>query len=314
MKNAPVFRVIVAAAPLLAFCACGGGEAPFLASGVFEATEVIVSAEATGRLLELTAEEGTTVTADDVVGKVDCRQLELQREQLTTRIAGMHTRVTDVGTQTAALNQQIAAAVREKDRILELVRGGSATGKNLDDINAQIAVLRRQKAAATQSLTTGNQVIDDETAAMNIQAAQLDDQIARCTIKSPVGGTILVRYAERGEVTTMGKALFKVGDMENMFLRAYVTADQLTTLRLGQTVRLQADFGATESRMYDGRIAWISDKAEFTPRTIQTRDERANQVYAVKIAVKNDGFLKLGMYGVVLAENQNAGASGSQHQ
>jgi len=314
MKNAPVFRVIVAAAPLLAFCACGGGEAPFLASGVFEATEVIVSAEATGRLLELTAEEGTTVTADDVVGKVDCRQLELQREQLTTRIAGMHTRVTDVGTQTAALNQQIAAAVREKDRILELVRGGSATGKNLDDINAQIAVLRRQKAAATQSLTTGNQVIDDETAAMNIQAAQLDDQIARCTIKSPVGGTILVMYAERGEVTTMGKALFKVGDMENMFLRAYVTADQLTTLRLGQTVRLQADFGATESRMYDGRIAWISDKAEFTPRTIQTRDERANQVYAVKIAVKNDGFLKLGMYGVVLAENQNAGASGSQHQ
>lgn len=306
--------IVLAVAALCAAAGCGDKEPPPFASGVFEATETIVSAEANGRLLSLAVEEGQAVATDAVVATIDCRQLELQREQLAVRIASLDTRVTDIGTQTAALDQQIAAATRERERVQELLRGGSATGKNLDDINAQIAVLKKQKAAARQSLTTGNKVIDDERAAMQVQLAQLDDGIARCTLKSPVGGTVMVKYAQAGEVAAMGKALFKVADMDNMFLRAYVTADQLSTVKLGQTLPVRADFGAEGSRDYEGRIAWIATKSEFTPKTIQTRDERANQVFAVKLAVKNDGFLKLGMYGYVPAGADNGGTAGPAHK
>ncbi len=306
-----VFAAVAALQPL---AGCGAKEPVPFASGVFEATETIVSAEAVGRLLELRVEEGQAIAAGDVVAVTDCRQIELQREQLALRIANLDTRVTDIRTQTAALDQQIAAATRERNRIVELLKGGSATGKNLDDIDAQIAVLKKQKVAARQSMTTGNQVIDDERAAMELQLAQVDDQIARCTLKSPVGGTVMVKYAQAGEVAALGRALFKVADMDNMFLRAYVTADQLSTVKLGQQVKVRADAGAEGGRDYDGRIAWIATKSEFTPKTIQTRNERANQVWAVKIAVKNDGFLKLGMYGLVPAGGGDAGNPGEKHK
>ncbi|HOD00212.1 MAG TPA: HlyD family efflux transporter periplasmic adaptor subunit, partial [Myxococcota bacterium] len=242
------------------------------------------------------------------------RQIELQREQLVTRMNGLKTRVTDVYTQTAALNQQIAAAEKEKRRVQELLAGGSATGKQLDDVTAQIEVLKRQRAAAAQSMKTGNRVIDDERAAMEVQLAQFDDQIARCELKSPVSGTVLVKYAQQGEFTATGKALFKLADMKNMFLRAYVTADQLSRMKLGQAVKVRADFGPEGSRDYDGRIAWVATKSEFTPKTIQTRDERANLVYAVKVAITNDGFLKLGMYGSIPMEAENGGNPGAEHK
>lgn len=308
-----LIAIVLAGVALAAAAGCGDKEPVPFASGVFEATETIVSAEANGRLLTFTVEEGGTVTADAVIATIDCRQLELSREQLVIRIDNLQTRVTDVGTQTAALNQQIAALERERDRVQELLRGGSATGKNLDDINAQIAVLKKQKTAARQSMTTGNQVIDDERAAMQVQLAQIDDQIGRCTLKSPVSGTVMIKYSQAGELAIMGKALFKVADMDNMFLRAYITADQLSQVKLGQTMKVRADFGAEGGRDYEGRIAWVATKSEFTPKTIQTRDERANQVYAVKIAVKNDGFLKLGMYGYVPAGAQDAGSAGPAH-
>lgn len=301
---------MIACCALIAAAGCARKEPVPFASGVFEATETIVSAEANGRLLTLNVEEGQTVAADAVVATIDCRQLELQREQLVIRIDNLQTRFTDIGTQTAAIDQQIAAAIRERDRVQELLQGGSATGKNLDDINAQIAVLKRQRLAARQSLKTGNQVIDDEKAVMQVQLEQLEDQIARCTLKSPVGGTVMVKYSQTGEIAVMGKALFKVADMDNLFLRAYVTADQLSQVKLGQPMKVRADFGKEGGRDYEGSIAWIATKSEFTPKTIQTRDERANQVYAVKIAVKNDGFLKLGMYGYVPSGAQDGGTAG----
>ena len=305
---------LIPAAAVLFVAACSGDESPIFASGVFEATEVIVSSEATGRLLEFTPVEGLEIAAGDVIGKVDCRQIELQREQFVTRMNGLQTRVTDVYTQTAALNQQIAAAQKEKRRVEELLAGGSATGKQLDDVVAQIEVLKRQRAAVAQSMKTGNRVIDDERAAMEVQLAQLDDQIARCELKSPVSGTVLVKYAQQGEFTATGKALFKLADMKNMFLRAYVTADQLSRMKLGQAVKVRADFGSEGSRDYDGRIAWVATKSEFTPKTIQTRDERANLVYAVKVAITNDGFLKLGMYGSIPMEAENGGNPGAEHK
>ncbi|HOA14444.1 MAG TPA: HlyD family efflux transporter periplasmic adaptor subunit [Myxococcota bacterium] len=311
MKRLTVFIIT---GTLLGATACSGKKELLFASGVFEATEIVVSSEATGRLVEFTPVEGLEIAAGDVVGKVDCRQIELQREQLVTRMNGLQTRVTDVYTQTAALNQQIAAAEKEKRRVQELLAGGSATGKQMDDVVAQIEVLKRQRAAAAQSMKIGNRVIDDERAAMEVQLAQLDDQIARCTLKSPVSGTVLVKYAQQGEFTATGKALFKLADMRNMFLRAYVTADQLSQVKLGQTVKVRADFGPEGNRDYDGRIAWVATKSEFTPKTIQTRDERANQVYAVKVAVTNDGFLKLGMYGAIPMGTGDAGNPGAEHK
>jgi HlyD family secretion protein len=311
-KAAALFLVIVPA--FAAMAGCGNKDGAIFASGVFEATETIVSAEANGRLLTLTIEEGAEVKAGDQVGTIECRQVELQREQLVARMNGLQTRVADIGTQTAPLDRQIAAAEREKARVEELLKGGSATGKQLDDVNAQIEVLRRQKAAARQSLSTGNRVLDDERAAMQVQLDQIDDQIARCTIKCPVNGTVMVKYAQAGELAAIGRALFKVADMQAMYLRAYVTADQLTRVKLGQALKVSADFGAGESREYDGHISWIATKSEFTPKTILTRDERANQVYAVKVAVKNDGFLKLGMYGSIPAGTDDAGAARGTHK
>jgi HlyD family secretion protein len=292
---------------------CARDDGALFATGVFEATEVIVSSEATGRLLELSVTEGQDIAAGDLVARIDCRQLELQRQEVATRMSGLKTRVTDVATQTAALAEQLATAERERKRVAILIAGGAATQKQVDDVEAEIALLHRQQAAATQSLTTGNRVLEDERADMLAQLAQLDDQIARCTFKAPAPGTVLVKYAQQGEFTASGKALFKLADMKNMILRAYVTADQLTQLKLGQAVRVRADFGLDGSREYDGRIAWIATRSEFTPKTIQTRDERANQVYAVKVAVTNDGFLKLGMYGSIPLGEDHAGNPGAGH-
>ncbi|HEY4156624.1 MAG TPA: HlyD family efflux transporter periplasmic adaptor subunit [Polyangiaceae bacterium] len=303
---------------LAAASSCAPKEAPPAAAGAFEATDTIVSSEGSGRLVTLLVEEGQEVAAGDVVGQLDCKQLELQRDFLAAQIGGLRTRVTDVGTQTAPLKQQIDSAEREQKRIEKLAATGAMTQKQLDDANAQVAVLHSQEEATTQSLKTGNNTLSDQRTAMEIQRAQLDDQIARCTIKSPIEGTVLAKYAEQGEFTAPGKPLFKVADMKHLFLRAYVTADQVTQMKLGQTVSVRADFGADGTRSYDGTIIWISDKSEFTPKTILTRDERADLVYAVKIAVTNDGFLKLGMYGFVpslsATEVAHAGDQRAEHR
>jgi HlyD family secretion protein len=278
---------------------CGKSKDDADASGTFEATEVIVSAEATGKILNFNIEEGQTLTANQPVGTIDSIQLFLRKKQLNSSDKSIQVRRPDVQKQIAAIEQQIVTAKTERKRIENLLKANAATQKQLDDITAQIDVLAKQLDAQKSTLTTTNLGITNDSESMKLQIAQINDQLKKCRIISPIDGTVLVKYAEMGEVTAPGKALFKVADINNIILRAYVTNDQLTQLKIGQKVKVSSDFGKDKNREYAGTVAWISDKAEFTPKTIQTRDERANLVYAVKINVKNDGFLKIGMYGDV---------------
>ena len=281
------------------FVACGNKKGDYDASGIFETTEVIVSSEANGKILELNLEEGQIVDPDVPMGYIDTTQLYLKKMQLFASNQAVRSKQTDVPRQIAAIQQQIATQKKEQVRFENLVKSNAANQKQLDDINAQILYLEKQLAAQTEVLMNSNRGISEESSSMQIQVAQLNDQIAKSLIKSPIKGTVLSKYAEQGELAVQGKALFKVGDIENMILRAYITASQLTQLKVGQTVQVFSDLGEVDRKEYSGTIEWISDKAEFTPKTIQTRDERANLVYAVKIAVKNDGYIKRGMYGEI---------------
>ncbi|MBF0576243.1 HlyD family secretion protein [Dysgonomonas sp. GY617] len=279
--------------------ACGNKKGDYDASGIFETTEVIVSSEANGKILELNLEEGQIVNPDVPMGYIDTTQLYLKKMQLLASNQAVKSKQTDVPRQIAAIQQQIVTQKKEQARFENLVKSNAANQKQLDDINAQILYLEKQLAAQTEVLMNSNRGISEESSSMQIQVAQLNDQIVKSVIKSPIKGTILSKYAEQGELAVQGKALFKVGDIENMILRAYISASQLTQLKVGQTVQVFSDLGEADRKEYSGTIEWISDKAEFTPKTIQTRDERANLVYAVKIAVKNDGYIKRGMYGEI---------------
>jgi len=277
--------------------ACGRGKGDYDASGVFETTEVIVSAEANGKIMQFDIEEGQLLDAGREIGYIDTVQLYLKKMQLQANMKSVKTRYTDVPRQIAATKQQIATQRNELRRFENLVKSNAANQKQVDDINAQILVLERQLAAQTETLENSNRGVSEESTGLDIQVTQLNDQLQKSIITSPIRGTVLSKYAEQGELATQGRALFKIADMDNMFLRAYITSGQLTEVKIGQQVRVFADFGEKDIKEYAGTITWISDKSEFTPKTIQTRDERANLVYAVKIAVKNDGDLKKGMYG-----------------
>lgn len=279
------------------FTACAPVDGKFDASGTFEAVEVIVSPEMPGRIISLDAGEGDAVKAGQIVANVDAVQLELRRAQLRAAIRGAESRRPDVDIQTAAVRQQLETARTEKKRIENLLKSDAASVKQFDDMDALIASLEKQLAAQRSSLEGNSKGITEESSALEIQIAQLDDQIAKCAVRSPIDGTVLVKYAEKGEFSAAGKPLFSVADMDRMFLRAYITSDQLAGVRNGQDVTVYVESGDKEYRRYPGRIVWISGKAEFTPKTVQTRDERANLVYAVKAAVDSDGFLKIGMYG-----------------
>ena len=278
---------------------CGGKDGEYDASGTFEATEIIVSSEANGKILSLDIVEGQQLEAGAPVGTIDSTQLYLKKRQLLTSVRGVEVRRPEYNKQIAATQQQIATQISEKARIERLVKAEAANQKQLDDINSSISVLQKQLEAQKSSLTTTTSGMSEDAAALMIQVDQLNDQLSKCRILSPIKGTVLVKYAEAGELTGSGKPLFKIADIENMILRAYITSDIITKLKLNQEVKVFADFGEKEMREYQGTIVWISDKAEFTPKTIQTKKERANLVYAVKIAVKNDGYIKIGMYGEV---------------
>jgi HlyD family secretion protein len=266
------------------------------ASGTFETTEIIVSAEASGKILFLDVNEGDEVKENQVLGVIDTMQLYLSKLQLQKNVKATNTRKTDVNAQMAVLQDQLSTAKREKQRIENLLKANAANKKQLDDANAQISLLEKQIAAQRSNMERGNISINEESSALEVQIAQLDDQLKKSYISSPINGTVLVKYAEKGEIAAQGRALFKVADMENMILRAYISASQFNQLKLGQEVTIFADFGESTTRKYEGKVTWISEKAEFTPKTVQTKDERDNLVYAVKIAVKNDGYLKIGMY------------------
>ena len=277
-----------------------GTDTTFDAQGTFEATEVVVSSEATGRILSFDVEEGSTIACNDVVGAIDSLQLHLQRKQLVAQQAALLGSRPDINKQVSSLREQIAKQRSEKARIENMLRDGAATQKQYDDIDAQIKVLEGQLEATLSTLDKNTATINTTSAALEAQIAALDDRIAKCSIVAPVSGTVLVKYAEEGELASVGKPLMKVADLEKIYLRAYFTSDQLSKIKLGDEVKVVADFGGDERYDYVGRIAWISSESEFTPKTIQTKDSRANLVYAVKIAVENDGKLKIGLQGEVV--------------
>ena len=289
--------VYIAAVVLAASC---GTEAEFDAQGTFEATEVVVSSEATGRILNFEVEEGMAVEANQMVGVIDSVQLHLQRKQLVAQQSALLGSRPDVKKQVAALREQIAKQNEELRRVENMLKDGAATTKQKDDIEAQIKILERQLDATLSTLDKNTSTINNNSAALEAQIAALDDRISKCSIISPVGGTVLVKYAEAGELATVGKPLMKIADLDNIYLRAYFTSDQLAKVNLGDKVKVVADFGGEERYDYTGRVAWISPESEFTPKTIQTKDSRANLVYAVKIAVENDGRLKIGLAGEVV--------------
>lgn len=285
--------------PLLVLLAasCVEGNKAYDASGVFESTEVTVSAEGNGKILSLDLQEGDRLEAGQIVGCIDTVQLHLSEIQLEASRRAVGSGRLDISRQIAALESQIGKQRQELDRFTKLEKAGASNRKQVEDIQAQIETLERQLAAQKESLNSSNRNVSGQADALEAQIEQIRDRIRKCVITSPVAGTVLAKYSEAGEFAALGRALFKVADIDNIRLRAYITADQLTTLKLGQQVRVFADQGNSGRKEYAGTLIWISDKAEFTPKTIQTRDERANLVYAVKIAVENDGLIKLGMYG-----------------
>lgn len=285
--------------PLLIFTACGNSRSNYDASGTFEATEVIVSSEADGKIMHFNVEEGQLLQAEQEVGCIDTLQLHLKKMQLLTTGKAVAHKSIDINKQIAATKEQIGKAEYERKRTENLLKENAATQKQIDDINSQIAVLKKQLEAQISTLQRGNASITEESSSYDIQVAQLEERLHKCHIISPISGTILAKYTEKGELAISGKPLFKIADMQNIFLRAYITASQLSHFKLGDKVKVYSDLGDDDYREYEGILTWISDKAEFTPKTIQTRDERANLVYAVKIAVKNDGYLKIGMYGEI---------------
>lgn len=285
---------------ILMLTASCGKQTTFDAQGTFEATEIVVSSEATGKILHFEAEEGTLVEAGQQVGAMDSLQLHLQRKQLIAQQSALLNSRPDVKKQVSSLREQITKQKSELQRVENMLCDGAATQKQHDDINAHIRVLEGQLEATLSTLGKNTASINDNSASLEAQIAALDDRIAKCHIIAPTNGTVLVKYAEAGELATVGKPLMKIANLEKIYLRAYFTSDQLANIRLGDTVKVIADFGGDEQHEYEGRIAWISSESEFTPKNIQTKDSRANLVYAVKIAVKNDGRLKIGLAGEVL--------------
>lgn len=289
--------VYIVAVVLAASC---GTEAEFDAQGTFEAAEIVVSSEATGRILNFEVEEGMAVEANQMVGAIDSVLLHLQRKQLEAQQSALLTSRPDVKKQVASLREQIVKQKNELRRVENMLNDGAATQKQKDDIEAQINILESQLDATLSTLDKNTSTINNNSAALEAQIAALDDRISKCRIISPIGGTVLVKYAEAGELASVGKPLMKIADLDNIYLRAYFTSDQLANIKLGDQVKVVADFGGEERYDYTGRVAWISSESEFTPKTIQTKDSRANLVYAVKIAVENDGRLKIGLAGEVV--------------
>lgn len=312
---------------LISLAACKGGDQEFDASGVFEANEVVISSEAVGKILRFEIEEGSSLKVGQVIGSVDCKNLSLQKAQIEASINALGQKTNDAAPQTQILREQLnsqqrqIATQREQLRILEherkrlsnLVKAEAAPAKQLDDVEGQIDILKKQIETTESQVAVINQQIKSQQQQISIQnrgvlserkplqerIAQFDDQLQRCNITNPIEGTVLVKYATTNEMTATGKPLYKIANLSTLTLRAYITGDQLSKVKLNQPVKVFVDNGKDDYKEVSGTVTWIASKAEFTPKTIQTKDERANLVYATKIKVKNDGYLKIGMYGEV---------------
>lgn len=282
---------------LLALFSCE--ENAYDASGVFEAKTVSISPEISGNIIQMNVEEGDSVVTGQEVCVIDTTQLMMQRRVMQANKRTVLSNKTNASTQVAALEQQLNSLLVEQQRVSNLIAGGAAPRKMLDDINSQIKVLRSQIEATRSTIGTANTSADGEANSIKLQSDVLTEQIMKCHVKSPISGTVLMKYAETGETAVVGHPILKVADMSKIFLRAYFSSEQLADINIGQAVEVIADYGGDKQQVYEGKIQWISSESEFTPKNIQTRDTRTNLVYAVKIAVKNDGRLKIGMSGQV---------------
>jgi HlyD family secretion protein len=306
-------KYVYAALTAIILFSCNNNENQFDASGSFEADEVIVSAQLSGQLLAFNVNEGDTLSKGTIVGNIDSITVLLQKQQVQATIQALHEKTTDVQPQIKLLKDQLAVQqtqlnnlLKDQQRFESMLKDGAVTQRQVDEITTQVDATKKQMLVTQQQINvqlsntgTQNRSILSEKNPLQKQADQLSEQLSKANIINPVNGTVLTKYAEAGEVTTTGKALYKIADISYLNLRAYITGTQLSTIKLNQAVKVLIDSGANHYHEYPGTIIWISDKAEFTPKTIQTKDERANLVYAIKIKVKNDGYLKIGMYGEV---------------
>ena len=293
--------------------ACSSSQLKYDAAGIFEADEVIVSSELPGKILDFKVNEGNILQKGATVAIIDASPISLQQEQLQASVKALSQKTQNVAPQIKLLNDQIAVQTtqltnlqHERNRIETLLKADAATAKQLDDINFQIESIKKQIVVTQQQIAvqinnvqTQNRAILSETDPLEKQIAQLKDKEKRSTIINPINGTILTKYAMEGEITSAGKAMYKIADLSTLILRTYISGTQLSQIKIGQNVKVFIDEGDKKYKNYTGTITMVSDKAEFTPKTIQTKDERANLVYAVKVLVKNDGYLKIGMYGEI---------------
>ena len=290
------YIIIIAAAALATACS---EQNQYAATGIFEATEITISAESAGNILEMPVEEGDSISAGALIAQIDTMQLYYQKMQLLSQMHASSISRPDVSLQLAATQRELEKQKYERDRVENLLRDGAATSKQLDDINSAIKVLEDRLEAQRSSLSRSSASLDHSAAAIEMQMLRTDDLIADCTVKSPVSGTVLAKYCEAGEYAAPGKPLVKIADLSRMHLTAYYTSEQLADIKPGQQVTVTADFGGDRQYEYPGTITSIASESEFTPKNIQTSDSRSNLVYAVKIAVANDGRIKIGGYGGV---------------
>lgn len=289
-------RIFLYISLLLIVFSCGDKTSPD-AQGTFESDETIVSSEVSGRILGFELKEGDVVRKGDCIATIDSLQLCLQKRQLCAQLEALKSSVPDMESQTAALRTQLSAAEREFKRIRKMHADGAATQKQMDDAGAQVDILKDRISSAIISMEKNEETVRHNAAALQAQIELLSSQTGKCRIVSPVDGVVLSKYANAGELASLGKPIVKIADMDNVYLRAYLTSDQLASVKLGDAVKVTAVFSADRSFDYEGKVVWIASESEFTPKTIQTVDTRANLVYAVKAAVKNDGNIKLGLAG-----------------
>lgn len=292
----------IIAATLAMLAGCAGNEKEFDATGTFEATEVTVAAEQSGALTKFDVNEGDNIALGKEVGVIDTTQIWLKIKQAGATKVVYQSQKPNMEAQIAATRQLLAKAKQDQQRYKELVADGAAPSKMLDDATNQVKVLQKQLDAQISTLSNQLSTLNSQISTTDVQVSQLQDQLRKCHITSPVAGTVLEKYVEKGEFVATGKPLFKMANTSQMFIRAYVTSAQLQNIKVGQKAKVFADYGDGKKKEYLGTVSWISSKSEFTPKTILTDDERADLVYALKVAIKNDGYVKIGMYGEVKFE------------
>ena len=292
-------KLIIMTAGLAVLASCGSNEKEYDATGTFESTEVTVAAEQSGALMKFDVNEGDEIALGKEAGLIDTTQIWLKIQQAGATKEVYQSQKPDMEKQIAATRQQLAKARQDQQRYKELVADGAAPSKMLDDATNQVTVLQKQLDAQISSLSTQLSTLNSQLSTVDVQVSQLQDQLQKCHIAAPIKGTVLEKYVEKGEFVAVGKPLFKMADTEQMFMRAYATSAQLQNIKVGQKAKVFADYGDGQKKEYEGTVSWISSRSEFTPKTILTDDERADLVYALKVAFKNDGYVKIGMYGEV---------------